>query len=147
MVCGHNSYNCGFLFLLNFSDSRNGEMNLEEKWIKLTMMLVQKWLIACWILKQLNIFNNEKFEFNRLDKSLEEYELAANQSRHSLSLLNVAQTFIIMTGITIMLVMSAYGIKNGDIDVGGFVVINAYMLQLYQPLNWLGSVYRELDKH
>jgi len=92
-------------------------------------------------------FNNEKFEFNRLDKSLKDYELAANQSRHSLSLLNVAQTFIIMLGITIMLVMSAYGIKSGDIDVGGFVVINAYMFQLYQPLNWLGSVYRKLDKH
>tara|TARA_B110000008_G_scaffold132309_1_gene134406 strand:- start:73 stop:1848 length:1776 start_codon:yes stop_codon:yes gene_type:complete len=89
-------------------------------------------------------FNNEKFEFDRLDESLEDYELAANQSRHSLSLLNVAQTFIIMVGITIMLVMSAYGIKDGDIDVGGFVVINAYMLQLYQPLNWLGSVYREI---
>jgi ATP-binding cassette, subfamily B, heavy metal transporter len=89
-------------------------------------------------------FNNEKFEFNRLDESLKEYELAANQSRHSLSLLNVAQTFIIMLGITIMLVMSAYGIKSGDIDVGGFVVINAYMFQLYQPLNWLGSVYREI---
>jgi len=89
-------------------------------------------------------FNNEKFEFDRLDESLEDYELAANQSRHSLSLLNVAQTFIIMIGITIMLVMSAYGIKDGVIDVGGFVVINAYMLQLYQPLNWLGSVYREI---
>jgi len=89
-------------------------------------------------------FNNENYEFNRLDKSLEEYELAANQSRHSLSLLNIAQTFIIMLGITIMLVMSAFGIKNGDIDVGGFVVINAYMLQLYQPLNFLGSVYREI---
>jgi len=89
-------------------------------------------------------FNNEKFEFNRLDESLESYELAANQSRHSLSLLNVAQTFIIMLGITIMLVMSAYGIKSGDINVGGFVVINAYMFQLYQPLNWLGSVYREI---
>lgn len=89
-------------------------------------------------------FNNESFEFERLDKSLEDYESAANKSRHTLSLLNVAQTFIIMTGITIMLVMSAYGIKNGDIDVGGFVVINAYMLQLYQPLNWLGSVYREI---
>ena len=89
-------------------------------------------------------FNNEKFEFNRLDQSLENYELAANQSRHSLSLLNVAQTFIIMLGITTMLVMSAYGIKSGDIDVGGFVVINAYMFQLYQPLNWLGSVYREI---
>ncbi|MDB9923597.1 ABC transporter ATP-binding protein/permease [Candidatus Pelagibacter sp.] len=89
-------------------------------------------------------FNNENFEANRLDQSLEEYELAANQSRHSLSLLNIAQTFIIMLGITIMLVMSVYGIKSGEIDIGGFVVINAYMLQLYQPLNWLGSVYREI---
>jgi len=89
-------------------------------------------------------FNNEDYEFSRLDKSLEDYELAANQSRHSLSLLNIAQTFIIMFGITIMLVMSAFGIKNGNIDVGGFVVINAYMLQLYQPLNFLGSVYREI---
>ena len=89
-------------------------------------------------------FNNEIYEFNRLDKSLKDYELAANQSRHSLSLLNIAQTFIIMLGITIMLVMSAYGIRNGDISIGGFVVINAYMLQLYQPLNFLGSVYREI---
>ena len=89
-------------------------------------------------------FNNENFEANRLDQSLEEYELAANQSRHSLSLLNIAQTFIIMVGITIMLVMSVYGIKSGEINIGGFVVINAYMLQLYQPLNWLGSVYREI---
>ena len=89
-------------------------------------------------------FNNEKYEFDRLDKSLQDYEVAANQSRHSLSLLNIAQTFIIMFGITVMLVMSAYGIKNGEIDIGGFVVINAYMLQLYQPLNFLGSVYREI---
>ena len=89
-------------------------------------------------------FNNEIYESNRLDESLKEYELAANQSRHSLSLLNIAQTFIIMLGITIMLVMSAYEIRNGDISIGGFVVINAYMLQLYQPLNFLGSVYREI---
>jgi len=89
-------------------------------------------------------FNNESFEANRLDQSLENYETSANQNRHSLSLLNIAQTFIIMVGITIMLVMSVYGIKNGEIDIGGFVVINAYMLQLYQPLNWLGSVYREI---
>jgi len=89
-------------------------------------------------------FSNEDFEANRLDQSLKDYELAANQSRHSLSLLNISQTFIIMAGITIMLVMSVFGIKSGDIDIGGFVVINAYMLQLYQPLNWLGSVYREI---
>ena len=89
-------------------------------------------------------FNNENHEFNRLDESLEKYEFAANKSRYSLSLLNVAQTLVIMTGITIMLVMTTFGIKNNAISVGGFVVINAYMLQLYQPLNFLGTVYREI---
>ena len=89
-------------------------------------------------------FNNEKHEFNRLDASLEKYEFAANKSRYSLSVLNVAQTLVIMTGITIMLVMTTFGIKNNVISVGGFVVINAYMLQLYQPLNFLGTVYREI---
>jgi ATP-binding cassette subfamily B protein len=89
-------------------------------------------------------FNNENHEFNRLDTSLEKYEYAANKNRMSLSLLNVSQTLIIMTGITIMLVLSVFEIKNNAISVGGFVVINAYMLQLYQPLNFLGTIYREI---
>ena len=89
-------------------------------------------------------FNNEDHEFTRLDESLAKYENAANKNRMSLSLLNVSQTFVIMIGITIMLVLSVFGIKNGTISVGGFVVINAYMLQLYQPLNFLGTIYREI---
>ncbi len=89
-------------------------------------------------------FNNEDHEFSRLDDSLAKYENAANKNRMSLSLLNVSQTFVIMIGITIMLVLSVFGIKNGTISVGGFVVINAYMLQLYQPLNFLGTIYREI---
>ena len=91
-------------------------------------------------------FNNENHEFRRLDESLEKYEFAANKSRYSLSILNVAQTLVIMTGITIMLIMTTFGIKSNVISVGGFVVINAYMLQLYQPLNFLGSVYREIQQ-
>ena len=91
-------------------------------------------------------FNNENHEFRRLDESLEKYESAANKSRYSLSILNVAQTSVIMTGITIMLIMTTFGIKSNVISVGGFVVINAYMLQLYQPLNFLGSVYREIQQ-
>ena len=58
--------------------------------------------------------------------------------------MNIAQTFVIMTGITIMLVMSAFDIRAGSLTIGGFVVINAYMLQLYQPLNFFGTVYREI---
>ena len=89
-------------------------------------------------------FNNEDHEFNRLDYSLEKYENAANKNRMSLSLLNFSQTLVIMTGITLMLVLSVFGIKNNTISVGGFVVINAYMLQLFQPLNFLGTIYREI---
>ena len=89
-------------------------------------------------------FNNENHEFKRLDESLEKYEIAANKNRTSLSLLNISQTFVIMIGITLMLVLTVFGIQNESITVGGFVVINAYMLQLYQPLNFLGTIYREI---
>ena len=89
-------------------------------------------------------FNNEDHEFKRLDDSLKKYEDAANKNRISLSLLNISQTFVIMIGITLMLVLTVFGIQNKTITVGGFVVINAYMLQLYQPLNFLGTIYREI---
>ena len=89
-------------------------------------------------------FNNENHEFKRLDESLQKYEIAANKNRTSLSLLNISQTFVIMIGITLMLVLTVFGIQNKSITVGGFVVINAYMLQLYQPLNFLGTIYREI---
>ncbi|MDA8668382.1 ABC transporter ATP-binding protein/permease [Alphaproteobacteria bacterium] len=89
-------------------------------------------------------FNNEEHEYNRLDESLQEYEKESINNQYSLSYLNIAQTFVIMTGITIMLVMSAFDIRAGSLTIGGFVVINAYMLQLYQPLNFFGTVYREI---
>ena len=89
-------------------------------------------------------FNNEEHEFNRLNDSLKEYEVAAVENEFSLSYLNIAQTLIIMTGITLMLGMSVFDIKEGIISIGGFVVINAYMFQLYQPLNFFVTVYRSI---
>ena len=89
-------------------------------------------------------FNNEKHEYERLNESLKEYEKESVNNQYSLSYLNIAQTVVIMVGITVMLVMSAYDIRAGHLSIGGFVVINAYMLQLYQPLNFFGTVYREI---
>jgi ABC-type transport system involved in Fe-S cluster assembly fused permease/ATPase subunit len=89
-------------------------------------------------------FNNEEHEYRRLFESLDQYETESIKNQYSLSYLNIAQTIVIMTGITIMLVMSAYDIRSGSLTIGGFVVINAYMLQLYQPLNFFGTVYREI---
>ncbi|NCW63927.1 MAG: ABC transporter ATP-binding protein/permease, partial [Betaproteobacteria bacterium] len=89
-------------------------------------------------------FNNEEHEYRRLFESLDQYEIESIKNQYSLSYLNIAQTIVIMTGITIMLVMSAFDIRAGSLTIGGFVVINAYMLQLYQPLNFFGTVYREI---
>ena len=89
-------------------------------------------------------FNNEKHEYKRLFESLDQYEIESIKNQYTLSYLNIAQTIVIMTGITIMLVMSAFDIRAGSLTIGGFVVINAYMLQLYQPLNFFGTVYREI---
>ena len=89
-------------------------------------------------------FNNEEHEYRRLFESLEQYEKESINNQYSLSYLNIAQTIVIMTGIIIMLSMSAYDIRAGNLSIGGFVVINAYMLQLYQPLNFFGTVYREI---
>ena len=89
-------------------------------------------------------FNNEEHEYRRLFESLDQYEIESIKNQYSLSYLNIFQTVVIMTGITIMLSMSAFDIRAGNITIGGFVVINAYMLQLYQPLNFFGTVYREI---
>ena len=89
-------------------------------------------------------FNNEEHEYRRLFESLDQYEIESIKNQYSLSYLNIFQTVVIMTGITIMLIMSAFDIRAGNITIGGFVVINAYMLQLYQPLNFFGTVYREI---
>ena len=89
-------------------------------------------------------FGNEKNEFNRLNNFLKDYEFSANKNRTSLALLNICQNIIIIFGVTSLMLMSASEVKSGKLTVGDFVIINTYLLQLYQPLNFLGSVYREI---
>ena len=89
-------------------------------------------------------FGNEKNEFFRLNNHLEDYEFSANKNRTSLALLNVCQNIIIIVGVTSLMLISASQVKQGELTVGDFVIINTYLLQLYQPLNFLGSVYREI---
>ena len=89
-------------------------------------------------------FNNESHEVTRLDEALADYEKAAVRTRESLSLLNVAQAGVVTLGVTLMLVLAAFDIRNGDMTVGDFVVVNTYLLQVAIPLNILGTVYREI---
>jgi ATP-binding cassette subfamily B protein len=89
-------------------------------------------------------FGNERHEAQRFDKSLDAYERAAVLSKTSLSLLNVGQGFVIAVGLTGVMWLAAQMVAAREMTVGGFVLVNAYLIQLYLPLNFLGMVYREV---
>jgi len=91
-------------------------------------------------------FGNEEHEAKRFDVALAGYEQAAIKSKTSLALLNTGQGAIIAVGVTIVMLMAGYGVSRGELTVGDFVLVNTYLLQLYLPLNFLGSAYREI-KH
>jgi len=89
-------------------------------------------------------FNNEPHETRRYDVALQRYEKAGVASRTSLSLLNIGQAAIIAVGLTIMMGLAARGVVDRTMTVGDFVLVNTYLIQLYLPLNFLGTVYREI---
>jgi ATP-binding cassette subfamily B protein len=91
-------------------------------------------------------FGNEEHEARRYDNALSFYEKAAVRSQTSLSLLNIGQAAIISIGLTVVMYMAARGIMNGTMTIGDFVLVNTYLLQLYQPLNFFGFVYREIKQ-
>jgi ATP-binding cassette subfamily B protein len=89
-------------------------------------------------------FGNEAHEARRYDQALQVYERAAVISRTSLSTLNIGQAAIIAVGVTIIMWMAGRGVVAGRMTVGDFVLVNTYLIQLYLPLNFLGTVYREI---
>jgi ABC-type transport system involved in Fe-S cluster assembly fused permease/ATPase subunit len=91
-------------------------------------------------------FGNEEHEARRYDNALSFYEKAAVRSQTSLSLLNIGQAAIISIGLTVVMYMAARGIMAGTMTIGDFVLVNTYLLQLYQPLNFFGFVYREIKQ-
>jgi len=91
-------------------------------------------------------FGNEEHEARRYDGALQSYEKAAVRSQQSLSLLNVGQSAIISLGLAVVMGMAAKGIVDGSMSLGDFVLVNTYLLQLYQPLNFFGVVYREIKQ-
>ncbi len=89
-------------------------------------------------------FGAERREAGRFNRSMRGYEEAALQTSYSLAFLNLGQSLLITTGLLIVMVMAALGVQSGDLTVGDFVLVNAYMLQITLPLNFLGTVYREI---
>jgi len=91
-------------------------------------------------------FGSETREAVRYDRSMERYEQASVKTYTSLTLLNTGQAVIFTIGLTATMMMCAIGVRNGHNTVGDFVMINAMMIQLYQPLNFMGMVYREIKQ-
>ncbi len=89
-------------------------------------------------------FNNEQFEAQRYDATLAQQERAALRVQRSLNVLNGGQQAIIAVGLTGMLWRAALGVHSGAMSIGDLVLVNAFMLQLYVPLNFLGVIYREI---
>src|SRR6202451_92379 len=91
-------------------------------------------------------FNSEEREAARYDRSMERYERASVKTYTSLAVLNTGQAIIFTAGLTATMLMCAIGVRGGKNTVGAFVMINAMMIQLYQPLNFMGMVYREIKQ-
>ncbi|MGJ8682507.1 ABCB family ABC transporter ATP-binding protein/permease [Paraglaciecola sp.] len=89
-------------------------------------------------------FNNEKYEANRYDKDLKTWENARRKNRLSLFALNGGQATIIALSMTSMMALAAYQVAHGKMTIGDFVLINAFTMQIFMPLNFLGFVYREI---
>jgi len=91
-------------------------------------------------------FNNEEFEAKRYDENLERYRRAAVKSQTTLSLLNTGQQLIIAVALVIMLYRATQGVVDGHMTLGDLVMVNAFMIQLYIPLGFLGVLYREIKQ-
>lgn len=91
-------------------------------------------------------FGNEEYEAQRFDQAMQRYEKAAVKSQTSLALLNIGQSAIIAVGLTLIMYMAARGIVNGELTLGDFVLVNTFLIQLYQPLNFFGFVYRTIKQ-
>jgi ATP-binding cassette subfamily B protein len=91
-------------------------------------------------------FGNEEHEARRFDGAMGDYERAAVRSRTSLSLLNAGQAVVVALGITTIMILAARGIAQGRMTLGDFVMVNAYLIQIAMPLNFLGTVYREIKQ-
>jgi ATP-binding cassette subfamily B protein len=89
-------------------------------------------------------FGAEKWEADRYDAAMAEYQKAAIKTNYSLAFLNFGQSVLITSGLVAVMVMAAIGVQNGTLTVGDFVMVNAYMIQITMPLNFLGTVYREI---
>lgn len=90
-------------------------------------------------------FNNEEHEVDRFDKHMKEWEKQSVISEQTLALLNIGQGAIISVGVVVLLYLAADGVIKGELSIGDFIMLNAFLMEIYVPLSWLGTMFREIS--
>jgi ABC-type transport system involved in Fe-S cluster assembly fused permease/ATPase subunit len=156
-VCGILGYNFGWLYALVTALTVAGYVAftyLATEWritLRRTMNEADtdantKAIDSLLNFETVKYFGNEEHEAKRFDQSIGRYEKAAVKTWISLAVLNAGQAFVFSIGLTISMVMAGYEVAASTMTVGDFVMINALMIQLYMPLNFIGSVYRDIKQ-
>ncbi len=133
-----------FLYVLFTFKVTEWRVNIRRQQNKADTEANQKAIDSLLNFETVKYFSAEERESTRYDMSMRAYQRAAIKTSYSLGFLNFGQSLLITTGLVIVMIMAAIGVENGELTVGEFVGVNTYMIQLVMPLNFLGSVYREI---
>ncbi|MEY2896314.1 MAG: hypothetical protein RL669_583, partial [Pseudomonadota bacterium] len=124
----------------------NWRTQLRRRWNELESRAQSRAVDSLLNFETVKYFGNESYEAGRYDETLAKSQATAVKSQQSLNLLNTGQQVIIALGLTLMLWRAAVGVADGRMTVGDLVLVNAFMIQLYIPLNFLGVIYREIKQ-
>jgi len=133
-----------FLYVVFTFKVTEWRVNIRRQQNKADTEANQKAIDSLLNFETVKYFSAEARESKRYDVSMRAYQKAAIKTSYSLGFLNFGQSVLITAGLVIVMIMAAIGVENGDLTVGEFVGVNTYMIQLVMPLNFLGSVYREI---
>jgi len=133
-----------FLYVIFTFKVTEWRVNIRRQQNKADTEANQKAIDSLLNFETVKYFSAEARESKRYDASMRAYQGAAIKTSYSLGFLNFGQSVLITAGLVIVMIMAAIGVENGDLTVGEFVGVNTYMIQLVMPLNFLGSVYREI---
>ncbi len=133
-----------FLYVIFTFKVTEWRVNIRRQQNKADTEANQKAIDSLLNFETVKYFSAEERESARYDVSMRAYQSAAIKTSYSLGFLNFGQSVLITSGLVIVMIMAAIGVENGDLTVGEFVGVNTYMIQLVMPLNFLGSVYREI---
>jgi ATP-binding cassette subfamily B protein len=124
----------------------NWRTKMRREWNEFETKASSKAVDSLLNFETVKYFNNEKFESARYDETLAQSERAAVRSQRSLNILNTGQQIIIAIALTLMVWRAVAGVTEGRMTIGDLVLVNAFLIQLYIPLNFLGVLYREIKQ-